>query len=213
MSQRVIMKTFAKWTTDEVEETFNLKMIHELSSLQDWLLVDSNLNPTDEKELIKLRDKLQKHVYDWNEEELKIKFIAPLLNRLDYDQEKYQSFLDRELSVNLEKGRLHGVVDFMIASGKRVPKLPVFCLHEYKKERYASNDPLGQLLISMFAVQLLNQDGQVVYGAYIQRRLWYFVVLDGSQYSVSLAYDATKDDLQKIWKILLKMKSIIEKRL
>lgn len=96
-----------------------------------------------------------------------------------------------------------------MASGTQSPKQPFFFIHEYKKQLDTSNDPLGQLLAAMVAAQKLNQSSHPIYGAYIIGRHWYFVILDGILYSESFAYDATKEEIIAIVKILRHTKTII----
>lgn len=205
------MKEFSKWTIDEVEEYFQVTQRDQLTLLTEWLAADAPVTPSEERQLAELSAKLLRHVLDWNEEELKLKFIGYVMGLVNYDQEEYQAFFDRSLSVKLNQERLSGVVDCIIASGKRVPKRPFFCLHEYKPEKRSSNDPLGQVLVAMIAAQKSNQDDRPIYGAYIMGRMWYFVVLHQTDYAVSLAYDATKEnDLRKIFMALKYIKSMIE---
>ncbi len=204
------MKSFSKWTIAEVEETFQIVIRKHSTLLQDWLAVHPQLPAEETKQLNMLRERLIDHVYDWNEYELRGKFIEPLLMMVDFDHELYQSFLEREISVSINGEVLAGTVEFIVARGKRVPKQPYFFIHEYKKERDSSNDPLGQLLIAMIAAQKLNNDENPLYGVYIVGRLWNFVVLDGLDYAVSLAYDATKDEIHEIFDILQNTKTIIE---
>lgn len=52
----------------------------------------------------------------------------------------------------------------MLAKGKVLPKIPYFCLHEYKQENRIDNDSLGQLLIGMVAAQAKNADDLPIYG-------------------------------------------------
>ncbi len=203
------MKTFGKWTTEEVEEYFHLVMVKNHPFLVDWLNAPQKRSSSDEQTLTTLRERLLENVYDWNEEELKIKFIAFLLQLVNYDEVEYHSFLEREISVNIDNKRLSGTIDFMVAKGRRSPKRPFFCLHEYKRERYHSNDPLGQLLIAMVAVQRLNNNQKSLYGAYIIGRQWFFVILDQKDYSISRAYDATEADIFEIFSILKNLKQII----
>ena len=158
-----------------------------------------------------LAEKLRIHAHDWNEEELKIYFIAFLLDFVEFYQPSYRPFLERELSVNYaEDKKLWGVVDFLVASGTQFPKEPVFFLHEYKKQLDTSNDPLGQLLAEMVAAQALNSRPHPIYGAYIIGRHWYFVLLEGKTYAESLAYDATKDDIIQIVGILRHTQLLID---
>ncbi|MCI5140932.1 MAG: hypothetical protein D3909_04230 [Candidatus Electrothrix sp. ATG1] len=206
------MKLFSKWTIAEVEETFDLRLCKEYELLNRWLDTSgtASLAPDEEHLLTEFRAKLLDHIWDWNEWELKGKFIFPLLAAVNFDEEQYQSFIEREISVKIEDDVLSGKVDFLVANGKRYPKHPYFFIHEFKKEHEASGDPLGQLIITMVAAQKLNNDGKPVYGCYVMGRLWFFVVLDGQDYANSLAYDATKDDINEIFRLLKKSKGIIE---
>ncbi len=209
-----MMKPFSKWTIAEVEDKFQVVLCRQYHLLDEWLTQDCELLSEQEtKKLDELKERLLNHVHDWNESELKYKFIVHLLSMIRFDQDKYQSFMERELTVNIDGEILSGVVDFMVAVGRRIPKKPFFCIHEYKKELDISNDPLGQLVIAMIAAQKINNDGHPVYGAYVIGRLWFFVILEGLNYAVSLAYDATKDDINCIFNILKNTKRIIEKRI
>lgn len=203
------MKSFSKWTIADVEETFALNPCKQFEPLSQWLNAPAPLTPDEEDLIAELREKLLDHVWDWNESELKGKFIFPLLAAVNFDEEQYQSFIEREISVAIDNDTLSGMVDFFVASGKRYPKHLYFFIHEFKKEHEASGDPLGQLLVTMMAAQKLNHDGKPMYGCYVMGRLWFFVVLQGSDYAGSLAYDATKDDIKDIFSILKKTKGII----
>ncbi len=206
------MKPFSKWTIAEVEDIFQVVLRKQNDTLKEWLNIRSALSEESSKKLDELRETLLDHVHDWNEAELKYKFIIHLLSMIDFDQEKYQSFMERELSVSINGETLSGKLDFMVAGGRRIPRHPYFFLHEYKRELDTSNDPLGQIMAAMIAAQKLNNDGYPLYGVYVTGRLWFFVILDGFDYSVSLAYDATKDDIKNIFSILQNTKQIIEKR-
>jgi len=204
------MKPFSKWTIEEVEDTFHVVLQKQSDILKEWLKIRSPPSPEQEKQLDMLREKLLDHAWDWNELELTVKFIGPLLSLVNFDQENYQSFLNREISVLCEDEILAGAVDFVVAQGRRSPKKPYFFIQEHKREKNSSDDPLGQLMIAMFAAQKLNNDGNAMYGAYIMGRYWNFVVLLGLEYSVSLTYDATKDEIRDIHGILENTKGIIE---
>lgn len=207
------IKTFSQWTIEEVEDTFQLNQLEESHILTSWLRPEKELPQKQEQELDILRHRLLKNVYGWNEEELKMRFISPLLELADYNHEQFKPFFERELSVMADNRKLYGIVDMVLAQGKYSPKRPFFCLHEYKRERHSSNDPLGQLVISMIAVQYMNNDREPVYGAYVIGRLWYFTILEDNSFAVSLAYDATTEKLSEIMTALTKIKKIIEKRL
>jgi len=209
------MKTFSQWTTEEVELEFGLAPSRNAPILQKWLTVPAHdsggISDSDKMCLQTLSQKLLNRVHDWNEEELKVYFVANLLNMIDFDQGIYRPFLERELSAKYaENKQLSGTIDFLIAQGKQTPRQSFFFIKEYKRERHSSKDPLGQLLAEMVAAQFLNEQAQPIYGAYIVGRYWYFVVLDGKTYAESLSYDATKDEVIDIFNILCNTKTIID---
>lgn len=206
------MKPFSQWTKEEIEDEFRLSADRHHARLQEWISVSPSFSEAEQKTLHHLSQTLLEHVHDWNEEELKICFIALLLNLVDFHQLSYRPFLERELNVAYAEGkRLWGVVDFLVASGRQSPKQPFFFLHEYKRQLDTSNDPLGQLLAEMVAAQTANANSHPIYGAYVVGRHWYFIVLDEKIYGESLAYDATKEDeLLQIVAILKKTKILIE---
>ena len=205
------MKSFSQWTVEELEQEFGLQDDRNYHLLQEWITISPSLSDSEINRLRQLSQKLLTHVHDWNEEELKIYFIALLLDFIDFYQPNYRPFLERELSVEYGEGKkLWGNIDFLVASGKQSPKEPYFFIHEYKKQADTSNDPLGQLLAEMVAAQTANINAHPIYGAYIIGRHWYFVLLDEQIYAESLAYDATKNDIIEIVAILRHTKTLID---
>jgi hypothetical protein len=204
------MKPFSKWTVEDIEDEFQLTMEPQSQGLQHWLQGVEPVSAEDQEVLGQLSKKLALRVRDWNEEELKISFIALLLNMVDFYDAASRPFMERELSAEYGEGKkIWGIVDFLVANGKHSPKEPFFFIHEYKKQLDSSNDPLGQLLAAMVAAQAINRHPHPIYGAYIIGRHWYFVLLEGKIYSESLAYDATKDELITIFALLRHTKGII----
>ncbi len=204
------MKPFSKWSVEDIEDEFQLILEPAFQGLQSWLQGAKPVTKEEIESLRQLSQKLALHVRDWNEEELKVYFIALLLNMIDFYDVTTRPFMERELSVEYGDGKkLWGIIDFLVAQGIHSPKEPFFFLHEYKKQLDTSNDPLGQLLAEMVAAQIVNNRPHPIYGAYIVGRHWYFVILDGKIYSESLAYDATKEDIQTIFGVLRHTKEII----
>ena len=204
------MKPFSKWTIEEVEEQFGVRQQTASSHMRAWLTVEEPPSATEREALELLRQKLESRVYDWNAQELIINFIGPLLALVDFDHEVYHPFFGREISVAYNQETLSGIVDFTVAQGRRSPKNPYFFIHEYKKEFDSSNDPLGQLLIAMVAAQLLNQDGNPIYGAYILGRYWHFVLLEGQSYAVNPGSNASRNEILNIFGILRNTRTLID---
>ncbi len=210
----MIIRPFEQWLSEDVEIAFNLEFVSDLPILTEWLDVkkDNILS----FELEKLRFSLSNNVQYWNEDELKMLFIAPFLVAVDFNNPPlYRVFTQRAFSFATEEVEAGGRVEWLIATGKQTPKKPFFFLQEYKPEKTSGNDPLGQLLIAMVDVQILNQTPEKpLFGCYMIGRLWFFIILLNNKYSTSKAYDATqKDDLSEIVEILEKVKVYIHKDL
>lgn len=204
------MKSFRNWTRQEIADKFGLDVKNSCQKLDSWLKVNGNIPKETEIELKRLQSKLKENVDTWNEQELIIKFIALLIDKVDYDSANFKSFANRRLKGEIDGEEIAGEVDLMIASGKFEPKEPYFCLHEYKKEKGVDNDPLGQLIIAMMTAQALNNNQHPIYGAYVMGRNWFFLTLEEREYCISDEFVATREDIFTIYEILQNLKSIIQ---
>lgn len=209
----MIKRPFEQWLYEDVEIEFNLERVKEFSVLMDWLEVQTtSLTPN----LEELRKSLLENVENWNEDELKMMFIAPFLFHFDFDNfPHYRVFMQRLFSLQTPNVEANGKVEWFIATGKQTPRKPFFFLQEYESEKNSGNDPLGQLLIAMVEAQILNENPQKkLYGCYNIGRLWFFVVLVDKEYGVSRAYDATQtDDFTDMVEIFKKVKVYIHHEL
>lgn len=204
------MKSFEQWDTDELELTFGLKQKDTKPALNSWLASEHPITDEERRFLTMLRDSARKNVDAWNEDELKMKFIAPLLLLINFDQERYRAFSGRKFKAVVQGVEIGGEVDFVVATGRKTPREPFFFVHEYKRERGRERDPLGQLLAGMLAAQELNATPHLLYGCYVLGRNWFFVVLEGREYAVSDAFVSTQDDIFQILSIVKEAKQLIE---
>ncbi|MDX2302620.1 MAG: hypothetical protein NW226_07455 [Microscillaceae bacterium] len=209
---KIFMKSFNKWNFEQVEQHFGLTRISNHPELVKWQNMDVLVSEEEQKRLDWMKSFLIQHIDTWREEDLKMSFISPMLLLVDFNTESSRPFFEMEMSGtlhSLKEGEISvsGKVDCMISYGKIEPQAPIFCLHEYKPELTSSKNPLGQLLIAMLITQQENQSDHVLYGVYIAGRHWYFITLWQNQYSVSLAYDATKSqEITDIFKMLKGLK-------
>jgi len=145
------------------------------------------------------------------EEELKMLFIAPILNSISFKCNGVKLWLERELSLELDNVSICGKTDFMLAKGWMKPEAPLFFIQEYKKS-IPNGDPKWQLIAEMLvAIELSNKKEML--GSYIFGRYWYFVKLIKSNdryiFSISESYDSLKiDDLIVIYKNLISIKEL-----
>ena len=208
-------KSFEKWKAQEVENEFGLKRIFKNRHLLDELLkkendiIDFNL-----VEIEKLQERLAKMEFAWNEFEFQTFFINQILQIVGFQRLKYRIFLENNLKTQLKGKAISGRVNMMLAQNWQIPSNPFFFIEQYKTLTNPNGDPLGQLLVEMFAAQTLNNEPEEpIYGCYIIGRNWFFVVLEGKNYAVSDAYVATQTDIYDIVGILKKIKIMFEHKI
>ncbi|MCU0445381.1 MAG: hypothetical protein MUE85_10720 [Microscillaceae bacterium] len=141
----MIRKPFEQWLFEEVELTFGIDRVENLPSLIEWLTVP-NVQPLSQR-LEQLRIDLMKNVEMWNEDELKLMFIAMLLGEIRFNNlPHYKVFTQRLFTLQTPEVEATGRVEWFVATGKQIPRKPFFFLQEYKPEKNSGNDPLGATL-------------------------------------------------------------------
>ncbi len=205
------MRNFENWETQDLEMTFGLKRNLESKLLNDWILSKSDFDEATKHTIVKLQKRFLLLSDYWNEDELKMQGISPILEIVDYVSDQYTIFSQRPLSATINGIEIGGRVDFMLAKGQQRPTQPYFFIHEYKQERKRENDPKGQLLSELLAAQHRNDGKFPLYGCYVVGRYWFFVVLKGTEYAVSNSFNASDDGIYKIISMLRQIKVYIEK--
>jgi hypothetical protein len=202
---------FRNCTTEWIEETYSLENKKTIDFLSQWLTTSQQISVSDfeQKVIAHYQSVLYDKVNDWNEIELAEHFIGPIISFVNFNTSKFSSFADRTIKAEVGDNILQGNPDLMICSGKRSPHQPYFCFHEYKKSLENQGDPQGQLLAAMLVAQVQNANKIPIYGIYITGRIWYFVVLNKKEYSVTLGHNALKDELLEIFQLLKRLKEII----
>ncbi len=221
---------FSTFSEEMARKAFRLRpQLKDEDYLTEWLKRSKTQVITeDEQKLInRLHRKLNLFVRSWNEQELKERFISHIIELVDFDLYDLEvtSFSERPMQVIYNKSVVQGKVEWMVANGLFEPEQSFFFIHEYKKEQDSSNDPVGQLLATLFAAQVLNSQTPKptlfnpspssfkdvpLYGIYIIGRMWFFVRLKEDKYYISDAYIATEmEDLQTIVKMLKAQKEMI----
>lgn len=205
---------FKNCTLQKLEDLFNLTQVEQMPAMTMWLSsqaedVESDIEEYERPAILHLQKKLQTHVHDWNEDELIFGFIAPLMLFANYSDEMFNFFTQRSFGTTVEDVELSGKPDGIIASGKRRPQKPYFCFQEYKREQDPEGDPAGQVLAAMLVAQELNEHKHPIYGCYVKGSIWYFVILQGKEYCISLPYVAVREDIFTIVAILKALKPII----
>ncbi len=207
------MSKFSDWTKQRLERTFGLRRLKTLPDLEDWFNSGVTIEPQEKMFVEYLLQISADRMDDWNEEELKFKFIGPLVTTVNFETEHFSAFANRTLQGVINGETLNGLPDLMVAAGRQDPEMPYFCLHEYKKESGSDGDPGGQCLAAMLVAQERNlPHGFPIYGCYVIGRFWFFMILKGKEYAVSIGHNAGKNEIFDIFKALKTLKINITKQ-
>jgi hypothetical protein len=218
-SKKMAKKVKKTWQEGELIELFKLTRIvtHKTPLMKEWLDIQSpELNIAEQYNFDKLYLKVLKHITGWNEEDLKIKFIGPILELGQLiDDEIIMSYFDRNISAIVDDIHLNVNSDLMLSKGiLDFIQAPYFHFQKYSPYKNPSGDSMAQLLEAFLIAQAKNKNGNPIYGVDIIGTNWRFVTMEGRTYCISKAYDATnKKDLLYIISILRKFRWILETRL
>lgn len=207
------------WREGELIETFNLNRIITTQTplMQEWLDVQiPELNVGEQYNFDRSFLKAQKNMAGWYEEDLKMKFISPILELGHLaDDDIVIGYFDKIISATVEGIRLTVKSDFMLAKGiLDVYRTPYFHFQEYKPYKNPSGDSMAQLIEAFLIAQEKNKNGKPLYGVDIMGANWRFVILQDKTYCISDIFNSVdKADLLTIIAVLRKFKYILETRL
>ena len=192
---------------------YKLKTVFKSPLLDNWLKATYPLEDFQLKWIEKLSKNYEREGDSWNKEELKVRFIALVIEIVDIDEEGViKLFLERNISTEVDDYLISVNVDLIFAGqiGRNTPNHPYFFLQELKKGKKSTNDPEGQMLAAMIASQKINDDGKPIYGAYQVGRNWIFCILNGKEYHISGQFDvADSNDLKSIIFNLKRIKDLV----
>jgi hypothetical protein len=193
---------------------FNLNRIVEKYTplMQDWLNSETILTDIEKNIFQKLCTRAKKEILGWQEEDLKMKFISPVLELANLMEDEYfQSYFEKTVSATIDGHFLKTKTDFMLAKGiLDKPQQPYFHFQEYKPHKKPVGDSMAQLLEALLIAQEINQHKFPLYGCEVMGKQWSFVILEGKSYCLSKSYDCTEqDDLMKIIAILREFKHLL----
>ena len=180
--------------TEILMTTFGLKRNHGCLILDELLKTNVKADDPTMQAMEVHRLRLIEEGDFWNEEELKMQFLAFLFFHIGINEaNKIKIFYERALKTKVEGKTISVICDCMLAKpfGVNRPDTPYFFLQEFKKQKNA-DDAEGQMLGAMLIAKTMNGNKKPVYGAFLQGRNWVFSTLHEKDYCVSEQFDATK---------------------
>ena len=198
--------------TEILMTTFGLKRNHGCLILDELLKTNVKADDLTMQAMEVHRLRLIEEGDFWNEEELKMQFLAFLFFHIGINEaDKIKIFYERALKTKVEGKTISVICDCMLAKpfGVNRPDTPYFFLQEFKKQKNA-DDAEGQMLGAMLIAKTMNGNKKPVYGAFLQGRNWVFATLHEKDYCVSEQFDASKvEGFGQIIGILRNLKKII----
>ncbi len=207
--------TFSKITAKQLKDLVDINQKINENIFDDWFAFKMNFNDTLMDFLSNLIARNKSLIKSYNEEDLKVKFIIPLLNKVDFLSytNEFRDFYELTLKYQNDKFIFNGTTDFVVSKGLFESKKPYFFIQEFKKGQ-TDGYPEPQLLAELISAIELNNDTSMR-GAYIVGAIWNFVILeklgkDKYQYFVSENFDSSKiGDLKGIYRNLVFVKEEI----
>jgi hypothetical protein len=208
--------SFSQIKREKLDELVDIERKLGQTVFKEWFESDFQISESDTLFLQNLLDKNNELINIYHEEDLKVNFIAPLINRVDFFMldKNIRSFYNEKISFKSENFIFRGEVDFTVSVGIEKAKEPHFFIQEFKKGRDFS-DPEPQLLAELISAVELNRWNSIR-GAYIIGENWNFVTLQKLgdkkyQYFVSRTFNSTNiESLKEIYKNLLFIKNEIK---
>jgi len=128
--------SFSKIRFDDLESIVDIRQnFNDIDIFTNWFSYNYDISNSDIEFLENL---IKKHIKVMNiyfEEDLKVKFISPILNRVDFSMidKNIRDFYDEKLIYKSEKFILSGETDFVVSKGIRKAREPYFFIQEFKK--------------------------------------------------------------------------------
>ncbi len=201
---------FSNIKFSDLENIIQIKPMYNPLVFNDWFSFAYKLS---RKESTFLKELIERHIKLLNfylEEDLKMKFLSPILNQVNFMTDDFHDWYDGALTGMVNDVEIKGFTDYMVATGISQAKKPYFFIQEFKPS-VPDKNPEIQLLAEMLVTIEKNQTN-IMRGGYIIGRNWSFVILEKIgenqfEYFVSSPFDALDfADLKKIYIILQAVK-------
>ncbi len=211
---------YSKMRDIDLKKLFKIEQNLDNSIFDEWFRgnLENNQVEIDNSIEVFFKDLIEENkslIERYSEEDLKINFIAPILNKVKFKsyEKKMRDFYESRMTYKTSQFVLNGTVDFVVSEGLVESKKPYFFIQEFKRSEEYGN-PRPQLLAELISAVELN-NWKLIKGAYIIGGNWHFAILEKLkigqyQYFISQNFDSTKiGDLKLIYKNLLFVKNEI----
>ncbi|HHB93480.1 MAG TPA: hypothetical protein ENK59_09755, partial [Thioploca sp.] len=110
---------FSKINDYELRKLVNIKQKFSANIFDDWFNKEITIKDNESKFLTELLNKEFNFIRIYKEEDLKVKFIAPILNQIDFRsvEKEIRDFYEEKIIYETDKFIFTGTTDFLISKG------------------------------------------------------------------------------------------------
>ncbi len=210
METEIKSYNFSTIKYSKLEEIVDIGIVNNLAKFDEWFETPYQIKEQDTIFFGNLIEKHRTRMSFYMEEDLKAKFIIPILNLVDFMVAPISDWYDGSLSGMVNGVEIKGFADFMVATGIDQAKKPYFFIQEFKPS-IPDRNPEVQLLAELL-IAIEKNKTNIMRGGYIIGQYWKFMILEkiGNnqfEYFVSKSFDSLDlQDLRQIYVILQAVK-------
>lgn len=188
--------SFSNIRFSQLTKIVNLEKLRDLSKFNSWFDADYSVSTNDVEFLKELINEHYFLVPSYSEEDLKMKFLAPILNKVKFANKKINDFYNASLRAEVNGVEFNGFADYMVATGIQEPEKPYFFIQEYKPTQFDKNveDQLFAELLSGIAIN----ENNIIRGCYVIGQNWRFVIMEKGENNNYFAYISEQFDSLKL---------------
>ena len=144
---------YSKIRDTELKKLFDIKPNLDDQVFEEWFNYPIEIDDSVEVFLTNLIAKNKSLIERYNEEDLKIYLISPLLNQINFllRDKEIRGFYELPMTYKTSQFILNGTVDFVVSEGLVESKKPYFFIQEFKRSEDYGN-PRPQLLAELISV-------------------------------------------------------------
>ncbi len=161
METEIKSYNFSTIKYSDLEDIVNITPKLNNSKFDDWFQYHYAISENEITFLDNLLKKHYLHLSSYFEDTLKIKFIGPILNQVDFTAEYIQDWYHASLGGEVNGVEIKGFADYMVATGTREPHKPYFFIQEFKPS-IPDKDPEIQLLAELLEEVKLKFIGNLI---------------------------------------------------
>jgi hypothetical protein len=188
--------SFSNIKFSELTKIVNLEKTTNATKFVEWFSLPYNISEAETIFLQELVDKHKDYLSSYSEEDLKMKFISVILNKISFATKRINDFYNASLRAEVNGVELNGFADYMVATGVKEPEKPYFFIQEYKPTQF-DKDVEDQLFAELLSGIAINETN-IMRGCYVIGRNWYFVIMEKDENNNYTAYISEQFDSLKI---------------